>query len=125
MQDEVLHIEPCDQEGRQEAEDLQGQDPCLWVVAHQVVLDSLEEDLLVGQECFDLGAALLENLCDNLSTKLVCRVRKDVGHLEDDAVEKLGILVVQDVGLLNLPRSKGLTSVAVVEADSLVLLQAG
>ena len=59
------------------------------IIANQIVFDSLQKDLLVGQVCFNLSTALLEDLSHDLRSELVCRVGKDVGHLQNYAVEEL------------------------------------
>ena len=59
------------------------------IITNQIVFDSLQEDLLVGQVCFNLPTALLEDLRHDLRSELVCRVGKDVGHLQNYAVEEL------------------------------------
>ena len=61
----------------------------MWIIADQIVLDSLQEYLLVGQVCFNLSTAFLEDLRHDLCSELVCRVGKDVGHLQNYAVEEL------------------------------------
>ena len=59
------------------------------IIANQIVFDSLQKDLLVGQVCFNLSTTFLEDLRHDLCSELVCRVGKDVGHLENYAVEEL------------------------------------
>ena len=53
------------------------------------MFDSLQKDLLVGQVCFNLSTALLEDLSYDLRSELVRRVGKDVGHLQNYAVKEL------------------------------------
>lgn len=67
------------------------------------MLDALEKHFFVGQVCFDLATALLENLGDNLRAQLICRVCKDICDFEDDAVEELRVLEhVRAVGSIRL-----------------------
>ena len=62
----MLYIQTSDQETRQEAQDSEGKDSCLGVIANQIVLDSFEEYFFICEKCLYLPAALLENLGDDL-----------------------------------------------------------
>ena len=59
------------------------------IIANQIVFDSLQKDFLIGQVSFNLSTALLEDLGHDLCSELVRRVGKDVGHLQNYAVEEL------------------------------------
>ena len=56
------------------------------------MFDTLEEHLFISEVSLDLAAALLKNLCHNLSAKLICRVCKDVCDFKYDAVKEVWVI---------------------------------
>ena len=82
----MLHVQSRDQKAGEEGENFEGKNAGLRVVANQIVLDSFEKHLLVGQVGLDLTTALLEDLRHDLRPQLVRRVCEHVSHFQYDAV---------------------------------------
>lgn len=71
------------------------------------MLDSLQKDLLVGEEGFDLTGAFLENLGHNLRPQLVRRVGEDISDLQDYTVKELRVLKLRVLcRAIRVPESK-------------------
>ena len=66
-----------------------------------IILNSFKEHFFVRKKSFNLCTTFLKDLCHNLGSQLVCRVRKNISDLENYTVEELGILVIPLAYLLS------------------------